>query len=35
MNRQPITFVGGGNMGSAIIEGLVRAGWAATDITVV
>lgn len=35
MNRQPITFVGGGNMGSAIIEGLVRAGWAVTDITVV
>ena len=35
MQKEPITFVGGGNMGGAIIEGLLRAGWKASDISVV
>jgi pyrroline-5-carboxylate reductase len=30
-----VTFVGGGNMGAAIIGGLVARGFAATDITVI
>lgn len=30
-----ITFVGGGNMGAALVEGLIRAGESATDITIV
>ena len=35
MQKEPITFVGGGNMGGAIIEGLLRTGWKASDISVV
>ncbi len=35
MQKEPITFVGGGNMGGAIIEGLLRAGWKSSDISVV
>lgn len=35
MQKEPITFVGGGNMGGAIIEGLLRAGWSPSDISVV
>jgi pyrroline-5-carboxylate reductase len=31
----PITFVGGGNMGAALIAGLLKAGWPASLITVV
>lgn len=33
--HDPITFVGGGNMGAAIVAGLIRAGWPARLITVV
>ncbi|MCX6514106.1 MAG: pyrroline-5-carboxylate reductase [Actinobacteria bacterium] len=33
--HQPITFVGGGNMGSALVGGLIAAGWPATSITIV
>ena len=33
--HDPITFVGGGNMGAAIVAGLIRAGWPAELITVV
>ena len=35
MQKEPITFVGGGNMGGAIVEGLLRAGWRSSDISVV
>ncbi len=31
----PITFVGGGNMGAALVAGLLKAGWPASLITVV
>ena len=30
-----ITFVGGGNMGSAIVAGLLKAGWRAHEVTIV
>ena len=30
-----ITFVGGGNMGSAIVAGLLKAGWQPADVTIV
>ena len=33
--RTPITFVGGGNMGAALVAGLLKAGWPASLITVV
>jgi pyrroline-5-carboxylate reductase len=33
--HQPITFVGGGNMGSALVGGLIAAGWPASSITIV
>lgn len=33
--KVPVAFVGGGQMASALIGGLIRAGWAATDIYVV
>lgn len=29
-----VTFVGGGNMGSALVGGLIKSGWAPTKITV-
>lgn len=32
--NQTITFVGGGNMGAALVAGLIRAGWSAGSITV-
>lgn len=35
VQHQPITFVGGGNMGSALVGGLIAAGWPASAITVV
>ena len=35
MNSQIIAFIGGGNMASALIGGLVRAGQAAATIVVV
>ena len=34
-DKVSVAFVGGGQMASALIGGLIRAGWAATDITVV
>lgn len=33
--HDPITFVGGGNMGAALVAGLIRAGWPAEIITIV
>jgi pyrroline-5-carboxylate reductase len=35
MSTQPITFIGGGNMASALIGGLIQAGRAPADIIVV
>jgi len=33
--HRSITFVGGGNMGSAIVAGLLKAGWRPSDVTIV
>jgi pyrroline-5-carboxylate reductase len=33
--HRPLAFIGGGNMASAIIGGLLQAGWSAASITVV
>ena len=35
MSLSPIAFIGGGNMAGALVGGLLRSGWSATDITVV
>jgi pyrroline-5-carboxylate reductase len=34
-SHDSVTFVGGGNMGAAIVSGLVRAGWSPDRVTVV
>jgi pyrroline-5-carboxylate reductase len=33
--HDPVTFVGGGNMGAALVAGLLKAGWAPESITIV
>jgi pyrroline-5-carboxylate reductase len=33
--RVPLSIIGGGNMGSALLGGLIAAGWLANDIVVV
>jgi len=33
--NRSVTFVGGGNMGSAIVAGLLKAGWRTDDVTIV
>jgi pyrroline-5-carboxylate reductase len=33
--HESVTFIGGGNMGSAIVAGLLQAGWPASSITIV
>lgn len=33
--NEPITFIGGGNMASAMIAGLLQVGWSGEDITVI
>ena len=35
MSVGAITFVGGGNMGAALVEGLIRSGEAPSSITIV
>jgi pyrroline-5-carboxylate reductase len=35
MNSFRLAVVGGGNMGAALVGGMLRAGWAATDLAVV